>query len=263
MLNENVKKVITIVLIVIAGVSFSLYATLPSVEYEGWLIRQNDEIQYSVTAEVNAGDTFVVDILNDYGITYDSSFKIRAAETPSIINISGISENLLKFIGVVQVEQQYGQDWILRNSSLPFFLPTGYWEEIDETLDQATSINLVREWWGEMTFSRSFVSAEFGSLGYFMAWERDDGVLQVMAINATSNNGWDFIRLSLSSQRLAYEIDINYLLESFSRNASRNFFMFGTFGPFIVLVCLWRPNLQKRQQKPLPESLEDQRVGYG
>lgn len=263
MLNENVKKVITIVLIVIAGVSFSLYTTLPSVEYEGWLIRQNDEIQYSVTAEVNAGDTFVVDILNDYGITSGSSFKIRAAETPSIINISGICENLLKFTGVVQVEQQYGQDWILRNSSLPFFLPTGYWEEIDETLDQATSINLVREWWGEMTFSRSFVSAEFGSLGYFIAWERDDGVLQGMAINATSNNGWDFIRLSLSSQRLAYEIDINYLLESFSRNAFRNFFMFGTFGPFIVLVCLWRPNLQKRQQKPLPESLEDQRVGYG
>ena len=263
MLNENVKKVITIVLIVFAGVSFSLYATLPSVEYEGWLIRQNDEIQYYVTAEVNAGDTFVVDILNDYGITSGSSFKIRVAETPSIINISGICENLLKFTGVVPVEQQFGEDWILRNSSLPFFLPTGYWEEIDETLDQTTSINLVREWWGEMTFSRSYVSAEFGSLGYFMAWELDDGVLQGMAINATSNNGWDFIRLSLSSQRLAYEMDINYLLESFSRNASRNFFMFGTLGPFIVIACLWLSNLQKRQQKPLPESLEDQRVGYG
>ncbi|MCK5266441.1 MAG: hypothetical protein KAR03_12600 [Candidatus Thorarchaeota archaeon] len=250
-------------MIVIASVSFSLYAMLPSVEYEGWLIRQNDEIQYSVTAEINAGDTFVVDILNDYGISAGSSFWIRAVETPTIINITGICENLLKFTGVVQVEQQFGEDWILRNSSLPFFLPTGYWEEIDEKLDQATSINLVREWWGEMTFSRSYVSAEFGSLGYFMAWELDDGVLQGMAINATSNNGWDFIRLSLSSQRLAYEMDINYLLESFSRNASRNFFMFGTFSPFIVLVCLWRPNRQKRQQKPLPESLEDQRVGYG
>ena len=262
-MNENVKKVITIILIIIAGVSFSLYATLPSVEYEGWLIRQNDEIQYSVTAEVNAGDTFVVDILNDYGITSGSSFKIRAAETPSIINISGICENLLKFSGVVQVEQQYGEDWILRNSSLPFFLPIGYWEEIDETLNQATSINLVWEWYGEVTFSRSYVSAEFGSLGYFMAWERDDGVLQGMAINATSYNGWDFIRLSLSSQELAYEMDIDYLMESFSRNAFRNFLMFGTLGPFIILVCLWRPNLQKRQEKSLPESSEEQRFGYG
>ena len=263
MLNENTKKIITIVLIVIASVSFSLYAMLPSVEYEGWLIRQNDEIRYSVTAEINAGDTFVVDILNDYEISEESSFWIRAVENPTIINITGICENLLKFTGVVQVEQQFGEDWILRNSSLPFFLPIGYWEEIDETLDQATSINLVREWWGEMTFSRSFVSVEFGSLGYFMAWERDDGVLQGMAINATSNNGWDFIRLALSGQRLAYEMDINYLLESFSRNAFRNFFIIGTFGPFIVIVCLWWSNLQKRQQKPLPESLEDQRVGYG
>ncbi|MGY5859132.1 MAG: hypothetical protein RTU63_07170 [Candidatus Thorarchaeota archaeon] len=262
-MNRSLKKVITIILIIIAGVSFSLYATLPSAEYEGWLIRQNDEIQYSVTAEVNAGDTFVVDILNDYGITSGSSFKIRAAETPSTINISGICENLLKFTGVVQVEQQYGQDWILRNSSLPFFLPSGYWVEINETLDQVTSINLVQEWWGELTFSRSYISAEFGSLGYFMAWERDDGVLQGMAINATSNNGWDFIRLALSSQRLAYEMDINFFLDSFSRNASRNFFMLGAFGPFIVIACLWRSNLYKSQQKPLPESSEDQRVGYG
>jgi len=262
-LNENVRKVITIVLSVIAVVSFSFYVALPSIEDEGWLIRQNDEIQYSVTAEVNAGDTFVVDILNDYEISSGSSFKIRAAEIPSIINISGICENLLKFTGVVQVEQQYGEDWILRNSSLPFFLPVGYWEEIDETLDQATSINLVREWWGEMTFSRSYVSAEFGSLGYFMAWERDEGVLQGMAINATSYNGWDFIRLSLSSQRLAYEMDINYLQESFSRNAFRNFLMLGAIGPVIVIVCLWVPNLQRRQQKPIPESPEEQRYGYG
>lgn len=109
-MNESLKKAITIVLIVIAVGSFSLYATLPSVEYKGWLIRQNDEIQYSVTAEVNAGDTFVVDILNDYGITSGASLKIRAAETPSTINISGICENLLNFTGVVQVEQQYGQN---------------------------------------------------------------------------------------------------------------------------------------------------------
>ena len=169
----------------------------------------------------------------------------------------------MNFTGVVQVEQQFDQDWILRNSSLPFFLPTGYWEEIDETLTQTTGINLVSEWWGEMTFSRSFNSAEFGSLGYFMAWERDDGVLQGMAINATSNNGWDFIRLALSSQTLAYETDINYYLESINRNASSNSFLLVTIGTVIVLLCLWLPNLQERQRKPIPEYLESEVEGYG
>ena len=247
MLNEGLKKAVTLVLIAISTISFCIFLILPSdAEYEGWLIKQNDEVQYSVTAEIHAGDTFVAYILNEYGVESGSVFRIRPAESPSILNISRICENLLEFTGVVPVEQQYGQDWVLRNSSLPFFLPTGYWDEIDEALNQTAGINLVDEWWGEMTITTSINSTEFGVLEYFLAWEKQDGVLQGITINATSQNGWDFIRLALSSQRLAYEYDINYYLQSFNRNFPAQILLFGTFGPIIVLTFLWRSEIQKR-----------------
>jgi len=250
-------------MIAISTVSYGIFFNPPSVaEYEGWLIRQYDEAQYSVTAEIRAGDTFVVDILNEYGIASGSSFRIRAAETPSTVNISEIGENLLEFTGVVPVEQLLGQDWVLRNSSLPFFLPTGYWDEIDEALNQTVGIDLEEEWWGEMTITTSIDSAELGVLEYFLAWERQDGVLQGMTINATSHDGWDFIRLSLSSQRLAYQMDIDYLLQSVNRYVPVLILLFGTFGPFFVLTFLWRSEIQKRLQKTLPGSLEDRLEEY-
>ena len=247
MLNESRKKAVTLVMIAIITVSFSIILIFPpAAQYEGWLIRQYDEVQYSVTAEINAGDTFVADILDEYGVTSGSIFRIRPAEIPSTVNISGICENLLEFTGVVPIEQQYGQDWVLRNSSLPFFLPTGYWDEIDEALNQAASINFVKEWWGEMTITASIDSAELDILEYMLAWERQDGVLQGMTINATSQDGWDFIRLAASSQRLAYEYDINYLLQSFNRNVPLRIFLFGTLCPFVVLTLLWRSKIKKR-----------------
>ena len=250
-------------MIAISTVSYGIFFNLPSVaEYEGWLIRQYDEVQYSVTAEIRAGDTFVADILNEYGIASGSSFWIRAAETPSTVNISGIVENVLELTGVVPVEQQLGQDWVLRNSSLPFFLPTGYWDEIDEVLNQTVGIDLEEEWWGDMTITTSIDSAELGVLEYFLAWEKQDGVLQGMTINATSHDGWDFIRLSASSQRLAYKTDIDYLLQSVNRNAPVPILLFGIFGPFLVLIFLWRPEIQRRLQKPLPGSLEDRLEEY-
>ncbi|MGY5853710.1 MAG: hypothetical protein RTU92_09110 [Candidatus Thorarchaeota archaeon] len=262
-MNERSKKAVTLVMITISIASYGIFFNLPPVtEYDGWLIRQYDEVQYSVTAEIHAGDTFVADILNEYGIASGSSFRIRAAETPSILNISGISENLLEFTGVVPVEQQLGQDWVLRNSSLPFFLPTGYWDEIDEALNQTVGIDLVEEWWGDMTITTSIDSTELGVLDYFLAWEREDGVLQGMTINATSHDGWDFIRLALSSQRLAYQTDIDYLLQSVNRNVPVLILLFGTFGSFFVLSFLWRSEIQKRLQKPLPGSLEDRLEEY-
>lgn len=246
-MNESFKKAVTLVMIAICIVSFSLYLILPNdAEYEGWLIKQDDEVQYSVTAEIHAGNTFVVDILDEYGVVSGSIFKIRPSEIPSTINISGICENLLEFIGKVPVEQQLGQDWVLRNSSLPFFLPTGYWDEIDEALNQIAGMNLKDEWWGDMTITTSINSTEFGVLEYFLAWERQNGVLQGMTINATSQDGWDFIRLSLSRQQLAYEFDINYYLQSFNRNIPAQIFLFGTVGPFIVLLFLWRSDIRNR-----------------
>jgi hypothetical protein len=216
-------------MIAISITSYSIFFNLPPVaEYEGWLIRQYDEVQYSVTAEVHAGDTFVTDILNEYGILSGSSFRIRVAETPSTINISGIVENLLEFTG----------------------------------LSQSVGIDLEEEWWGEMTITTSVDSAELGVLEYFLAWERQDGVLQGMTINATSHDGWDFIRLALSSQRLAYETDIDYLLQSASRNVPPLLLLVGTFGPFIALAFLWRSEIQKRLQKPLLGSLEDRLEEY-
>ncbi len=251
-------------MIAISIVSYSIFTNLPSVaEHEGWLIRQYDEVQYSVNAEIRAGDTFVADILNEYGIVSGSSFWIRAAETPSTVNISGICENLLEFIGVVPVEQQLGQDWVLRNSSLPFFLPTGYWDEIDEVLNQTVGIDLEEEWWGEMTITTSIDSAELGVLECFLAWEKENGILQGMTINATSHDGWDFIRLSLSGQRLAYQADIDYLLQSVNRNVPVLILLFGCFGPFFVLSFLWRAEIEKRLRKQLLGSLEDRLEEYG
>ncbi|MGY5876523.1 MAG: hypothetical protein RTU30_12315 [Candidatus Thorarchaeota archaeon] len=262
-MNERSKKAVTLVMITISTVSYGIFFNLPPVaEYEGWLISQYDEVQYSVTADIRAGDTFVADILNEYGIASGSSFRIRAAEIPSTMNISGIVENLLEFRGVVPVEQQLGQDWVLRNSSLPFFIPTGHWDEIDDELNQTVGIDLVKEWWGEMTITTSIDSAELGVLEYFLAWERQDGVLQGMTINATSHDGWDFIRLALSSQRLAYQTDFDYLLQSVNRNVPTLILLFGTFGSLFVLPFLWRSEIQKRLQKPLPGSLEDRLEEY-
>ncbi|UCE09166.1 MAG: hypothetical protein JSW61_09300, partial [Candidatus Thorarchaeota archaeon] len=222
-----------------------------------------DEVQYSVTAEIHAGDTFVTDILDGYGISSGSSFRIRPAETPSIINTSKIVENLLEFKGIVPVEQQFGQDWVLRNSSLPFFLPIGHWDEIDEALNHSAGISLEQEWWGEMTLTTSIDSTELGALEYFLAWERQDGVLQGMTINATSLDGWDFIRLALSSQRLAYETDVDYLLQSVQRNVPALLLLVGTFGPAFVIAFLWRSKIRRRLRKPLPGSLEDRLEEHG
>ncbi|MGY5879275.1 MAG: hypothetical protein RTV31_03445 [Candidatus Thorarchaeota archaeon] len=246
-MNERHKKAVTLVLGVIAIVSFVAYVILPPIdEYEGWFIRQYDEVQYSVTAEINKGDTYVVDILDEYGITSGSYFKIRPTETPSATNTTEICENLLAFKGIIPIEQQQGQDWVLRNSSLPFFLPTGYWDEINETVNHAIGINLVFEWWGDMTITTSINSTEFGTLEYMLAWERLNGVLQGMTINATSQNGWDFIRLSLSSQRFAYDFDISYHLQRFSKDIPLQIFVFGTISPVFAVLVLWRLEIRER-----------------
>lgn len=253
MLNENHRKAITVFLLILVTASFVIYVISPPIDlYEGWLIRQNDEMQYEVTVDINAGDTFVADILDDYGIGSNTYFGIRVAETPSIINITEICVNLLNFSGVVQVEQQVGQEWVLRNSSLPFFLPTGYWDEINETLNQANGINLVLEWWGEMSITTSIDSQEFGVLDYFIDWEREDGVLQGMTMNATSDNGWDFIRLSLSSLHIGYWWDISYYLQILNRNVPLQILLFGSVVPLFILAILWRPEIRKHfQNRPL------------
>ncbi len=262
-LKEGYRIAFTLVLAAISIACSVMLVNFPEVpENEGWLIRQHDQVQYYVETELHAGDTYVADLLSDYGITSNSYFWIRAAETPSSLNITNIVENIANLQGVVPVEQQIGQNWVLRNSSLPFFLPTGYWDEIDELLNPH-GMFLKKEWWGEISLTTIINDVELGIFGLVIAWELSDGVLQGMTINATSHSGWDFVRLALSSQRLAYQTDLDYILRIAGRNIPFLLLFFGAFGPIVVILFIWRKGIENAVKKPLSGSLEDRLEEYG
>ncbi|MCF2136136.1 MAG: hypothetical protein K9W43_02760 [Candidatus Thorarchaeota archaeon] len=251
-------------MIAISAVSFGILLSLPPIpNNHGWLIRQYDEVQYSVTRELHAGDTIVTKILNDYDIMNSAEFRVRPTDTPSTVNITAITEDILQLRGTVAVEQQYGNEWVLRNSSLPFFLPAGYWDDINSILNQTTGVALKNEWWGDMTITIPINSSELGVLECYFAWDKQNGVLQGMTINATSHGTWDFIRLSLSNERLAYETDINYILQAIEKRLPVATFSLGTVVPLLVPGFLWRVEIQERLHKPLQGSIEERLDEYG
>ncbi|MFX1370045.1 MAG: hypothetical protein ACFFAY_15740, partial [Promethearchaeota archaeon] len=262
-MKKGYRIAFTLVLAAISIACSVMLVNFPEIpENEGWLIRQHDQVQYYVETELHAGDTYVADLLSDYGVTSNSYFWIRAAETPSSLNSTEIVENIANLQGVVPVEQQIGQNWVLRNSSLPFFLPTGYWDEFDELLNPR-GMFLKKEWWGEISLATIINDVELGIFGLFIAWELSDGVLQGMTINATSHSGWDFVRLALSSQRLAYQTDLDYVLRIAGRNIPFLLLFIGAFGPIVVILFTWRKGIENAVKKPLSGSLEDRLEEYG
>ncbi|MFX0106689.1 MAG: hypothetical protein ACFE7R_00215 [Candidatus Hodarchaeota archaeon] len=258
------KKQITLMLILVSVFSYYMYVTLPPVEqYMGWVVREGDEIRYSVTAEINSGTTYVANLLDDYGISSGSTLTIRAAEVPTNVNITAIAGALSNLSGIVQVEQKNGQEWITRNSSLPFFLPVGCWDSIEHALNQFMDVDLEKNWWGEIDLTAPYSSPELGSLGLFLAWELEDGVLQGMTINASTYDGWDFVRLALSYQNLAYETDWDLLSRSFGRNIIRLILTGGMLGPIFLFGLLWQSEIRSRLIKPLNGTLEERLETYG
>ncbi|NHJ13659.1 MAG: hypothetical protein EAX95_08280 [Candidatus Thorarchaeota archaeon] len=256
------KKALTLLLASVAIICCWAYFGLPApTTYQGWMVRQYDEVQYNVESRINAGNTFVTEFLSHYGIESKTTLKIRVGETPSTTNITSIAEGIYTFTGMVAVERQVGQDWVPLESSLPFFLPVGYWSEIETGLNEFAPLNLKEEWWGEMTLAGS-VSSE-PNLEFFMAWEFRDGVLQGLTFNATSSNRWDFVRLALSSQKLAYETNIDYIVQTMGGNAPRVLFMLGFLGPVCILPLVWHKEIGARVFTPLTGSVEEQLEEYG
>ncbi|NHI82799.1 MAG: hypothetical protein EAX81_00660 [Candidatus Thorarchaeota archaeon] len=225
------------------------------------MVRQYDEVQYNVESCINAGNTFVTEFLSHYGIESATQLRIRVAETPSVINTTAIAEGIFTFTGVVPVERQVGQGWVPLESSLPFFMPVGYWSEIETRLSEFSLLALREEWWGEMTLTGS-VSTE-PNLEFFMAWEIRDGILQGLTFNVTSSNEWDFVRLALSSQKLAYETDLDYLVQTMSRNAPRVLIMLGFLGPICISLLVWNKEIRAHVFKPLTGSVEEQLEEHG
>ncbi|MFW9845282.1 MAG: hypothetical protein ACFFD6_00925, partial [Candidatus Thorarchaeota archaeon] len=89
------RKAVTLVLLIVTIVSFYLLATLPPAdEYAGWVVREGDEVDYHVEADLNSGSTYVASLLDDYGVTSGSTLTVRAAGVPSDVNISSITESL-------------------------------------------------------------------------------------------------------------------------------------------------------------------------
>jgi hypothetical protein len=262
--TEGRKKLVTLVFVLIAIFSYYLIVTLPPAEqYKGWVAREGDEVEYYVEAELNSGSTYVASLLGDYGLSSGSTLAVRATKVPTDVNVSAIAGYLLTLNGIVQVEQRTGQEWVHRNSSLPFFLPVGYWESIEETLGEQMDVTIEQEWWGEMSLTASHSSSELGNVGLFLAWEITDGVLQGMTINASAPDGWDFVRLALSGQRLAYETDLNWLSRSIGRNLISLLLIVGALGPFVLIGLLWKLEVRARLTTPLTGTLAERLEIYG
>ncbi|MFW9847379.1 MAG: hypothetical protein ACFFD6_11565, partial [Candidatus Thorarchaeota archaeon] len=156
-----------------------------------------------------------------------------------------------------------GQNWISRNTSLPFFLPVGYWDSIEQILNQSIDVTMEEEWWGEMTLTASYSSLELGSIGLLLAWELKDGVLQGMTINASAYDGWDFVRLALSGQHLAYETDLDWIGRSLGLNVISLILIAGAYGPTILIGILWKSEIRSVLTKPLEGTLEERLEAYG
>ncbi len=184
-----------------------------------WMVQPGDIIGFETFINSNNTSNSIVDkIISEYkydecekDVWGDTIIRVRAKSIPTEINITKIAEQIINLSGPVQVEQEINRKWELKNITLPFFIPIGFWDnltnEFKKILPAGAIVNSSYSWVDEYSYTIQWTSGNF-SYYVWNVWEKKDGVLQATIMNVTDSNGnTDSLEMRLCILKMKYEYD--------------------------------------------------------